>query len=66
MYDILKAKYPFEEYLKQIHSKNYMGTDDDMPDSFENWVADLDNEFMLESANSLSKILVDYINNLKK
>lgn len=32
----------FEEYLQQIHAEQYTGTDDDMPDSFETWITDLD------------------------
>lgn len=30
-----------EEKLQEIHSLNYMGTDDDMPDAFESWLSDL-------------------------
>jgi len=30
-----------EGKLQDIHAKNYMGTDDDMPDEFDNWLADL-------------------------
>lgn len=30
-----------EEYLQQIHAENYTGTDDDMPDSFEAYLANL-------------------------
>ena len=38
------AAIDFENYLKEIHSKHYMGTDDDMPDAFENWLVDLSSE----------------------
>ena len=31
-------KHSFEEYLKSIHAETYTGTDDDMPDAFENWL----------------------------
>lgn len=27
--------------LKHIHAEQYSGTDDEMPDNFENWVYDL-------------------------
>ena len=31
----------FEEYLKDLHSKHYMGTDDDMPIAFERFLENL-------------------------
>lgn len=34
----------FENYLQNIHSVIYGGTDDDMPDAFENWLSNLDGE----------------------
>lgn len=30
-----------EETLRNIHAENYSGTDDDMPDDYENWLMDL-------------------------
>jgi hypothetical protein len=54
-------KYPFEEYLKEIHAKNYMGTDDDMSDSFESFVCNFDLEDVVEHANAFSKMLLDLI-----
>jgi hypothetical protein len=30
-----------EEKLKEEHARNYMGTDDDMPDAYESWCSDL-------------------------
>jgi len=56
-----KSPYPFEDFLKEIHAKNYMGTDDDMPDSFESFITDLDNEELIEHANVFSKILIEAI-----
>ena len=38
----------FENYLKDIHAKNYMGTDDNMSDSFEQWLSNLDVQEMLD------------------
>jgi hypothetical protein len=32
----------FESFLQERHSKKYIGTDDDMPDAFDSWVAQLD------------------------
>ena len=40
-----------EDKLKEAHAKDYHGTDDDMPDAYERWLADLD-------LNELKKILV--------
>ncbi len=31
-----------EEKLKNVHAEDYHGTDDDMPDDYENWLMDLD------------------------
>jgi len=31
----------FEEYLTEVHAEGYMGTDDDMPISFDIWLTDL-------------------------
>jgi len=38
----------FEDFLKEKHAKNYMGTDDDMPDDFERWVGELDTQKILD------------------
>ena len=43
----MKAK-TFEDYLKNIHSEGYMGTDDDMPDAFEKWLEQFDVANILE------------------
>jgi len=31
----------FEQYLQEVHAKNYHGTDDDMPDNLDSWLTDL-------------------------
>lgn len=28
----------FEDYLKDFHAEEYLGTDDDMPDAFDDWM----------------------------
>ena len=38
----------FENYLKDIHAKNYMGTDDNMSGSFDHWLSNLDVQEMLD------------------
>ena len=34
-------KQTFEDYLRDTHAKVYTGTDDNMPDAFDNWLTDL-------------------------
>ena len=41
----------FEEYLKEVHAKQYMGTDDDMSDDFERWLGDMDHEEIISYAD---------------
>ena len=38
----------FEQYLQEIHAKDYHGLDDDMPDAYNAWVSELDAEEMKE------------------
>ena len=33
-----------EEKLKSVHSEDYMGTDDDMPDNYEVWLEELEED----------------------
>ena len=40
-----------EGKLQDIHAKNYMGTDDDMSDNFNNWLSDLSLEEVCEMLN---------------
>ncbi len=30
-----------EDELQELHAKTYMGTDDDMPDHFDNWLSEI-------------------------
>ncbi len=46
----------FINYLQEIHAEDYHGTDDDMPDSFDNWLTELDQDELIEHAeNALKK-----------
>ena len=45
----------FEEYLKNVHAKGYMGTDDDMSDSFERWLENLQIDDLLEYGDEAIK-----------
>lgn len=40
----------FEDYLMQVHAKDYHGTDDDMSDNFEAWLERLDVETVMQYA----------------
>lgn len=42
----------FEEYLREIHAKGYTGLDDDMPEAFERWLANLDNSEIINYAET--------------
>lgn len=41
----------FEDYLKDAHAEEYTGTDDDMPDAYDNWLGELDGEEYIKYAD---------------
>lgn len=43
-------KQSFEDYLKDVHAMGYVGNDDDMPDAYADWVAELGSEDMIQYA----------------
>ena len=45
------------ELLQDIHAKNYTGTDDDMPEKFNDWVSG----FSLEELQSLVSIVPNWL-----
>ena len=47
----------FEEYLGERHSLHYMGTDDDMPDSFDTWLVSLDVDDWLNYGDAYAAVL---------
>lgn len=47
----------FEEYLQDRHAVQYHGTDDDMPDDFDQWIAELDQNKVIEYAERWGKEL---------
>lgn len=56
----------FEEYLKEIHAEDYMGTDDDMSDSFDDWLASLDGEDYINYGNhALSQASAKILGSIK-
>ena len=44
------TKYLFEDFLKEWHGKDYHGTDDDMPDAFDAWLSEIDQEDLIRIA----------------
>ena len=38
----------FEDYLRERHAAQYQGLDDDMGEDFDDWLADLDVETLLQ------------------
>lgn len=47
----------FEEYLQNVHAQEYHGTDDNMPDAFDNWVASLDVDEVIEYAEAWGRTI---------
>ena len=41
----------FIDYLAEIHAENYTGLDDDMPEKFESWCADLGWDELMDCAD---------------
>lgn len=48
----------FNDYLQEIHSKDYHGTDDAMPDAFEAWLIEQQVDDLIEYAESFGKSLL--------
>ena len=46
----------FEDFLKEVHAQDYMGTDDMMTDSFESWLVDLESDDFLKHAEEWKTI----------
>lgn len=44
-------KYPFEDFLRSMHAEDYHGTDDDMPDAFDDWLTNLEPEELISYGN---------------
>lgn len=50
----------FEDFLKEKHAKNYMGTDDDMGEEFECYLEDIEKDEMLELADEWTKSVLEF------
>lgn len=47
----------FEDFLEDKHGEDYMGTDDDMPDAYENWMSNLDVQEVIDYAEEWGKVI---------
>lgn len=47
----------FEDFLKEKHAEDYHGTDDDMPDAFDDWTTTLDADEFIEYANEYGELI---------
>jgi len=45
----------FEDYLQDVHAKDYSGLDDDMADDFENWLSKLDVQELIDYAEKFAQ-----------
>lgn len=43
--------FSFEDFLKEKHAEDYHGTDDNMPDAFDDWCGDLDIQEIMDFAD---------------
>ena len=48
----------FDDYLQTIHGMQYTGTDDLMPDDFQDWLTELDPLEIIEYAEQWGKTLI--------
>jgi hypothetical protein len=49
----------FEDYLQDVHSDGYMGTDDDMPENFLKWCDDLDVSEVMDYAQQYGSLMFE-------
>ena len=50
----------FEDFLKEKHADDYMGTDDDMSDSFENFLEDIEQAEMIKLADEWTTNVLEF------
>jgi hypothetical protein len=55
--ELRRSKTPFMDFLKEEHAANYIGTDDDMPDHFDDWLGSLDGEDYIKLAEEMAALL---------
>ena len=50
-----RYKDDFEHFLQEIHGAQYIGTDDCMPDDFNDWLNDLSPDYWIEYGDKFAK-----------
>lgn len=50
----------FEDFLKEQHAADYMGTDDDMPDDFDDWLGGQSADELIKLADLWTKNLIEF------
>lgn len=55
----------FEDYLKEVHAKQYQGLDDDMPDDYEHWLMHLEQEQLIEYADMYTEYRIKKLKEAK-
>lgn len=61
-----ETKFPFEDFLKDIHAQNYVGSDDDMPDDFDGWLSSLDGEDYINYGDRFGRMLLKLLKDKNK
>ena len=51
----MEKRQSFEDFLEDKHAKDYMGTDDDMPDAFSTWLTNLDADELINYGDDHGK-----------
>lgn len=53
----MSNKNEFEEYLRDVHAEDYIGTDDDMPDAFEGWLENMGIDLLLAHGDKFGTLM---------
>ena len=48
----------FEDFLAMKHAEQYVGLDDDSPDSFDEWISNLDSDDWIKYGNAFALDMV--------
>jgi len=58
-------KHPFEEYLQDIHARDYTGNGDDIGEAFNDWVAELEVDELLEHGDNMANEIIKIKSSVK-
>ncbi|KKR00137.1 MAG: hypothetical protein UT24_C0016G0026 [Candidatus Woesebacteria bacterium GW2011_GWB1_39_12] len=51
----------FEDFLRKKHADQYTGTDDLMPDDYEDWLMDLSADDFIDFGNEYGKVIKSFM-----